>query len=210
MGCCARRLCAMLTPLVAPHLHTPSLRQALKMEKRCRAALENSMQETRAILAQMARDEVSVGLEISFYDTMRNEESRRRREQQELHAALESERLERQAQDYLAPFLAQVRRPWGPWGPSCGSLLSCPRWASWLVFYFFPSQLPDPENPTAEDAAWLKENCLKDLKVRRRHARGPARPCGHRSRAPPSPSVTCPHPPAGATGGARTADSAVV
>lgn len=82
--------------------------KALKMEKRCRAALENSMQETRDILARMAQDDIAVGLEISFYDTMRNEESRRRREQQELQAAIEAERLERQAQDYLAPFLAQV------------------------------------------------------------------------------------------------------
>lgn len=79
------------------------------MEKKCRQALETSMQETRAILAQMTQDDVSVGLEISFYDTMRNEESRRRREEQERHAAIEADRLERQAQDYLAPFLAQVR-----------------------------------------------------------------------------------------------------
>lgn len=79
------------------------------MEKKCRQALETSMQETRAILAQMTQDDVSVGLEISFYDTMRNEESRRRREEQERQAAIEADRLERQAQDYLAPFLAQVR-----------------------------------------------------------------------------------------------------
>ena len=95
-------------------------------------------------------DNRHVVLDISFYDTTRNAETKRRREELEqrikyvntmldykvlyLQLPRDEEELRiRLEQDYLAPFLAQ---------------------------------LSDPEHLTREDAAQIKDRCLKDLKDR--------------------------------------------
>eukprot|EP00049_Salpingoeca_infusionum_P013352 m.248940 g.248940 ORF g.248940 m.248940 type:complete len:881 (-) comp15424_c0_seq4:2797-5439(-) len=82
--------------------------KGVQMEAVCKRHVKQSLKETDEILKKLEDDSTQVDLMISFYDTMRNEESRRQREEQEKQARLEEERQRQQREDYLAPFLARL------------------------------------------------------------------------------------------------------
>eukprot|EP00039_Didymoeca_costata_P011121 m.153424 g.153424 ORF g.153424 m.153424 type:complete len:947 (-) comp15065_c0_seq6:746-3586(-) len=87
------------------------LENLLAMEKKCRKAVGDGEQETKDILSRLEQDNDNVKLELSFYDTTRNAESKARRERLEEEAKEEAIRLEEMSQDYLAPFLLQRVEP---------------------------------------------------------------------------------------------------
>ncbi|EGD78866.1 hypothetical protein PTSG_11788 [Salpingoeca rosetta] len=87
------------------------LQKCLRMEKACRKSIGLSMRETRDILEALERDDKEVELEISFYDTMRNEKLRIERAKQEQDAKNEAIRRAKQAEDYLAPYLVRLDDP---------------------------------------------------------------------------------------------------
>eukprot|EP00051_Salpingoeca_urceolata_P005939 m.78991 g.78991 ORF g.78991 m.78991 type:complete len:886 (+) comp14608_c0_seq1:127-2784(+) len=102
-------------------------------QTKCAKAVRGSLGETKAILDATADEANNPTLEISFYDTRRNQEAKAHRQELERKARMEA--IERQAmqQDYLAPFLIQ---------------------------------LDDPKHISQEEAHWLMETCLQDLKDR--------------------------------------------
>lgn len=87
------------------------LSKCLKMEQKCRQEIRANVEETVAMLSMMRDHEAKINLQVSFYDTMRNEAARRQRIEKEHHAQEEREHQERQAADYLAPFLQQLADP---------------------------------------------------------------------------------------------------
>nr|KAG5712915.1 hypothetical protein BaRGS_007512 [Batillaria attramentaria] len=83
----------------------------LKEEEKCRERVRESEDEVREILNEREKEEAASDLEISVYDTERNEKARTHR--RELEQRLLEEKLRKQEMeiDYLAPFLAQMGDP---------------------------------------------------------------------------------------------------
>lgn len=83
----------------------------LEFEETSKESVRRSENETRRILEERSREEASAVLELSPFDTLRNENARLTR--QEIERKLMEERLRRQEMelDYLAPFLAQMGDP---------------------------------------------------------------------------------------------------
>lgn len=88
------------------------LRQMLNEEVQSRDAVRKSELEVKTILDARLNEEAACNLEVSVYDTQRNEKARARREKMKEKQELE-ERLKREAMevDYLAPFLVQINDP---------------------------------------------------------------------------------------------------
>ncbi|KAL8615670.1 hypothetical protein ACOMHN_034820 [Nucella lapillus] len=83
----------------------------LKEEEKARERVRESEEEVREILAEREKEEMASELEISVYDTERNEKAKKNRK--ELEQRLLEEKLRKQEMeiDYLAPFLAQMSDP---------------------------------------------------------------------------------------------------
>eukprot|EP01147_Barroeca_monosierra_P005095 gene5095-6989_t len=87
------------------------LQKCLRMEKACLKSLGLSMRETKQICEHLQDHQEHVELEISFYDTVRNEKLRSERALQELEAKNEAIQRAKQAEDYLAPYLVRLENP---------------------------------------------------------------------------------------------------
>ena len=81
------------------------------LEEKSKKAVQDSFDETKAILERMVGENRHVELELSFYDTTRNAESKARRERIEDEAREETKRREEMERDYLAPFITQQIQP---------------------------------------------------------------------------------------------------
>lgn len=73
--------------------------------------MQESLDETKAILTRMVGENAHPKLLLSFYDTTRNAESKARRERIEEEAREEAVRREEMERDYLAPFITQQIQP---------------------------------------------------------------------------------------------------
>lgn len=80
-------------------------------EAACLNLVRSSEAETQEILDRFGSENTSVQLDISFYDTTRNLETKKRREALEQKIKEEEILREKLEQDYLAPFLAQLDDP---------------------------------------------------------------------------------------------------
>lgn len=83
----------------------------LDMEDKSRSAIKAALDETTDILTHLKRDDANVKLNLSFYDTTRNAESKARREKLEKEAREEAARRAEMERDYLAPFLVRLSQP---------------------------------------------------------------------------------------------------
>ncbi|KAH9491420.1 Dynein regulatory complex subunit 7 [Bulinus truncatus] len=83
----------------------------LKMEESCRESVRESEEEVKEILANRFKEEAAPVLEISVYDTERNEKAKKHRKDLELKQMMEKKRKQDMEIDYLAPFLAQIGDP---------------------------------------------------------------------------------------------------
>lgn len=87
------------------------LLEMLKAEEKCRNEVRESEEEVREVLNERTKEETASELEISVYDTDRNEKAKKHR--RELERLQLEERMRKQEMDidYLAPFLAQMGNP---------------------------------------------------------------------------------------------------
>lgn len=83
----------------------------LKREDECREKVRESEEEVREILNDRTKEEAASELEISVYDTMRNEKAKKHRQELERLQLEEKMRRQEMELDYLAPFLAQHGDP---------------------------------------------------------------------------------------------------
>ncbi|KAK6999816.1 dynein regulatory complex subunit 7 [Biomphalaria glabrata] len=83
----------------------------LKIEESCRDAVRESEEEVKEILASRLKEEAKPQLEISVYDTERNEKAKKHRRDLEEKQKLERKRKQDMEIDYLAPFLAHIGDP---------------------------------------------------------------------------------------------------
>ncbi|KAK7103521.1 dynein regulatory complex subunit 7-like [Littorina saxatilis] len=83
----------------------------LRQEEKAREQVRESEEEVRELLAEREKEETASELEISVYDTERNEKSRQHRKEVEQQLLEEEMRKEEMEIDYLAPFLAQMGDP---------------------------------------------------------------------------------------------------
>jgi len=80
-------------------------------EEACKERVRHSEQEVQNILLDRSRQEAASELEISVYDTERNEKAKKHRAELERLQAEEKKRRQEMELDYLAPFLAQAGDP---------------------------------------------------------------------------------------------------
>ncbi|KAJ7997812.1 hypothetical protein DPEC_G00216010 [Dallia pectoralis] len=83
----------------------------MKEEETVTLSVKDSEKEARAILAVREQEESAIELDISIYNTARNERARCHRETQERLAKEEQLRRKEKELDFLAPFLAQLGDP---------------------------------------------------------------------------------------------------
>ncbi|ESO96481.1 hypothetical protein LOTGIDRAFT_115813, partial [Lottia gigantea] len=83
----------------------------LKAEDICRERVRDSEEEVREILNDRTKEETESELEISVYDTDRNEKAKTHRKELERLQLEEKMRKQEMEIDYLAPFLAQIGDP---------------------------------------------------------------------------------------------------
>ncbi|KAK3093928.1 hypothetical protein FSP39_021907 [Pinctada imbricata] len=98
-----------------PHKKQVELYQVLlmllKAEEKCRSDVLDSEQEVRAILDDRVKEETASDLDISVYDTERNEKAKKHRRELERQQLEEKMRKQEMDIDYLAPFLAKIGNP---------------------------------------------------------------------------------------------------
>ncbi|KAL5008992.1 hypothetical protein ScPMuIL_014573 [Solemya velum] len=83
----------------------------LKSEEVCREQVRDSEEEVREILNDRTREETTSELDISVYDTGRNEKAKKHRKELERLQLEEKMRKQEMEIDYLAPFLSQIGDP---------------------------------------------------------------------------------------------------
>ncbi|XP_071080586.1 dynein regulatory complex subunit 7-like [Haliotis cracherodii] len=88
-----------------------TLLDLLKAEELCRERLRESEEEVKEILDERTKEESDSELEISVYDTERNEKAKKHRREMERIKLEEKMRKQEMEIDYLAPFLAQIGDP---------------------------------------------------------------------------------------------------
>jgi len=88
-----------------------NLLQLLKMEETCREAVRESEEEVKKIIEDRIAEEAKSELDISVYDTERNEKAKKHRRELEQRLLEEKMRKQEMEIDYLAPFLAQMGDP---------------------------------------------------------------------------------------------------
>ncbi|XP_067680734.1 dynein regulatory complex subunit 7-like [Haliotis asinina] len=88
-----------------------TLLELLKAEELCRERLRESEEEVKEILDERTKEESDSELEISVYDTERNEKAKKHRREMERLKLEEKMRKQEMEIDYLAPFLAQIGDP---------------------------------------------------------------------------------------------------
>ncbi|XP_059160547.1 dynein regulatory complex subunit 7-like [Physella acuta] len=88
-----------------------NLLHLLKMEESCTEAVRDSEEEVKEILSSRQREEIASQLDISVYDTERNEKAKKHRRELERQLLEEKMRKQEMEIDYLAPFLAQMGDP---------------------------------------------------------------------------------------------------
>ncbi|KAK3597164.1 hypothetical protein CHS0354_038091 [Potamilus streckersoni] len=87
------------------------LLELLKAEDKCREQVRESEMEVVEILKDRTREESASELDISVYDTERNEKAKKHRRELERRQLEEKMRKQEMEVDYLAPFLAQLGEP---------------------------------------------------------------------------------------------------
>ncbi|GFR82652.1 dynein regulatory complex subunit 7-like [Elysia marginata] len=88
-----------------------NLLQLLKMEESCREGVRESEEEVKEIINDRQKEEQASELDISVYDTERNEKAKKHRRELERQQMEEKMRKQEMEIDYLAPFLAQMEDP---------------------------------------------------------------------------------------------------
>ncbi|XP_052769766.1 dynein regulatory complex subunit 7-like [Mya arenaria] len=83
----------------------------LEQEGTCMEGVRESEEEVREILEDRIREEAAEELDISVYDTERNEKAKKHRKDLERQQLEEKMRKQEMEIDYLAPFLAQIGDP---------------------------------------------------------------------------------------------------
>jgi len=83
----------------------------IKGEERCKEKIRESEKEVEEILDARTQEEATSRLEISVYDTMRNEKAKNHRKDLERLQLEEKLRKQEMELDYMAPFLAQLGTP---------------------------------------------------------------------------------------------------
>ncbi|XP_005093754.1 dynein regulatory complex subunit 7 [Aplysia californica] len=83
----------------------------LKMEETCREGVRESEEEVKKIIDDRQAEELKSELDISVYDTERNEKAKKHRRELERQQLEEKMRKQEMEIDYLAPFLAQMGDP---------------------------------------------------------------------------------------------------
>ena len=92
------------------HVYT-MLTGLLDREAKCVDFVRQSEQEVRMILDRRTQEELTNDLNISIYDTARNDTAKKRREELERKKREDEARREEMELDYLAPFLARIGDP---------------------------------------------------------------------------------------------------
>ncbi|XP_011446060.2 dynein regulatory complex subunit 7-like isoform X1 [Crassostrea angulata] len=87
------------------------LMELLKAEEKCRNEVRDSQNEVRNILDDRTKEEAASELDISVYDTERNEKAKKHRRELERQQLEEKMRKQEMDIDYLAPFLAKIGNP---------------------------------------------------------------------------------------------------
>lgn len=80
----------------------------LKTEDLCRARCRESEDEVKEILNERTKEETTLELDISVYDTERNEKAKKHRRELERQQLEEKMRKQDMEIDYLAPFIARI------------------------------------------------------------------------------------------------------